>query len=141
MTKRKAGTKKTSQRARMLTRRRAAASRDLVTRFEFPQGMPSYQPDRWLVSVLVKARLPLDFDSWYQFGRSIGDHCTGGMSGGIVPNAHYTVTLVLPPETQNPAQVATTLVERAAAQGPSSRYGIRVVDGPFTERFSDHTQT
>jgi hypothetical protein len=98
-------------------------------------------PDRWLVSVLVKAGLPLDFETWYQFGRSMGDYCTGGMSGGIVPNVHYTVTLALPPETENPAQVATTLVDRAAARGPYSRYGISVVDTPFTERFSDQTSS
>jgi hypothetical protein len=102
-------------------------------------AMLSDHPDRFLVSVAVAAALPMDFETWCEFGRSINEPCSGSNSGGIVSGGHHTLTFVLPPETQQPGSVAIALIVRAAANYPWTRFGIDVVGEPFVERMSDTT--
>jgi len=99
--------------------------------------MLSVHPDRFLVSVAVAAALPMDFETWCEFGRFINEPCSGSNSGGIVPGGHHTLTFVLPPETEQPGRIATTLIERDAASYPWTRFGIQVVGEPFVERMSN----
>jgi hypothetical protein len=98
--------------------------------------MLSVHPDRFLVSVAVAAALPIDFETWCEFGRFINEPSSGSSSGGIVQGAHHTLTFVLPPATEDPGRVASVLIERAAASQPWSRFGIKVVGEPFVERMS-----
>jgi hypothetical protein len=99
--------------------------------------MLSVHPDRFLVSVAVAASWPIDFETWCEFGRFIGEPRSGSNSGGLVQGGHHTLTFVLHPETQQPGQVATALIVRAAANHPWTRFGIEVVGEPFVERMSD----
>ena len=78
----------------------------------------------------------MDFETWCEFGRFIGEPRSGSNSGGIVAGAHHTLTFVLPPDTDHPRNVAVTLIERAAAVYPWTRFAISVVGEPFVERFS-----
>ena len=98
--------------------------------------MLSVYPDRFLVSVAVAAALPIDFETWCEFGRFINEPRSGSNSGGIVPGGHHTLTFVLSPETEQPGGVATTLIKRAATNYPWTRFGIQVVGEPFVERMS-----
>src|SRR6266851_9231603 len=98
--------------------------------------MLSVHPDRFLVSVAVAASLPMDFETWCEFGRFINEPRSGSKSGGIVPGGHHTVTFVLPPETEQPGPVVIALIERAAANDPWTRFGIKTVGLPFVERMS-----
>jgi hypothetical protein len=99
--------------------------------------MLSVHPDRFLVSVAVAAALPLDFETWCEFGRVINEPRSGSNSGGIVQGGHHTLTFVMHPETEQPGRIATALIERAAANYPWTRFGIKVVGQPFVERMSD----
>jgi hypothetical protein len=94
----------------------------------------SVHPDRFLVSVAVAATLPIDFETWCEFGRFINEPRSGSNSGGLVQGGHHTLTFVLPPDTEQPGQVATALIDRAAANHPWTRFGIKVVGEPFVER-------
>lgn len=97
----------------------------------------SSHPDRWLVSVPLTAAVPpSDYETWFGFGRFIGEPCTGGMSGGIVPGALHTASFVLPPEVEDPGEVAVQLVKRASANQPYARFAITVAGEPFVERMS-----
>jgi hypothetical protein len=100
--------------------------------------MLSDHPDRFLVSVPVSATLPMHYETWFEFGRSIGEPCSGGTTGVVVQGAHHTLTFVLPPETDQPGGVATTFIEKTAANQPWARYVIKVAGDPFVERMSDH---
>ena len=98
--------------------------------------MLSDHPDRFLVSVAVAAAVPIDFETWCEFGRFINEPCSGSNSGGIVPGGHHTLTFVLAPETEEPERVAIVLIERAAASRPWVRFDIKVAGEPFVERMS-----
>lgn len=98
--------------------------------------MLSDHPDRFLVSVPVAAALPMHYETWFEFGRIIGEPCSGGQTAVTVPGAHHTLTFVLPPETDQPGQVAIATIERAAAIQPWTRYAIKVAGEPFVERMS-----
>jgi hypothetical protein len=67
----------------------------------------------------------------------INEPRSGSNSGGLVQGGHHTLTFVLPPETEQPGQVATALIDHAAANHPWTRFGIKVVGEPFVERMSD----
>jgi hypothetical protein len=101
-------------------------------------AMLSVHPDRFLVSVPVSAVLPVHHETWFEFGRSIGEPCSGGTTGVLVQGAHHTLTFVLPPETDQPGRVASRYIERAAANQPWTRYAIKVAGDPFVERMSNH---
>lgn len=87
----------------------------------------------------VTAAVPLSTEDWFEFGRSIGDPCTGGTSAVTVRGAQHTISFVLPPETDDPAEVAMALVGSAGQRRAYSRFAIRVAAAPFTERFNRGT--
>ena len=103
--------------------------------------MLSVHPDRFLVSVPVSAVLPMHYETWFEFGRSIGEPCSGGTTSVIVQGAHHTLTFVLPPETDQPGNVAAGYIERAAANPTWARYAIKVAGDLFVERMSTTAYT
>ena len=98
--------------------------------------MPSFHPDRWLISVEVTAGHRLSSEDWFEFGRSIGGACTGGGSGGTVPTAQHTISFVFEPELADPNGAADALIATAAGRRPYS--GLNIVPvARHSERFSD----
>jgi hypothetical protein len=103
--------------------------------------MLSDHPDRFLVSVPVAAAVPIHYEIWFEFGRFVGEPCSGGQTAVLVAGAHHTLTFVLPPETENPAKVASAYIERVARSQPFARWAIKVAGAPFVERMSRSAYT
>jgi hypothetical protein len=78
----------------------------------------------------------LHHEAWFEFGRFVGEPCTGGMTAVMAPGAQHTLSFVLPPETEDPALIVSKLVEQAALRQPFARYAIKVAGEPYVERMS-----